>query len=250
MPACHAGGHEFESRTHRNNLKLIDCFDGLFNYKKVERMKKKTFLMLFMACLGLAGQAQRTTKLTVYPSFKPAIIQLVDGRTITQPLANVFLKNGSLLYMNLNNVMEANMKNVASVKFDDREYVKIDSLLTYVVDSVGSNKLYKATVIDVDAYNRLLRNNVNITNLDFTMSGDHLAYTTLDTTSEDDFLMPLINHFYYELDGKIVRVHERDIWRKLPKEKRRIYKTIVGKDDFSWTKVESLMELLKYISEK
>jgi hypothetical protein len=105
-------------------------------------------------------------------------------------------------------------------------------------------------VIDVDAYNRLLRNNVNITNLDFTMSGDHLAYTTLDTTSEDDFLMPLINHFYYELDGKIIRVHERDIWRRLPKEKRRIYKTIVGKDDFSWTRVESLMELLKYISEK
>lgn len=210
-------------------------------------MMKRKLLLLFVAMMGVASQAQvKTTKLAVYPEFKPATIKLVDGRTLKQPLANVFLKNGALLYLSLGKVMEANMKNIATVDFEDRRYVRIDSLLTYCVGNVGSNLLYRAQIIDVEAYNRNLRNNINITNLDV---GTLLQYTTIDLSTEDDYLLPLIDIFYYQYNGKIVRVHERDIWRALPKDKRRLFKTIIGKDDFSWTKEESLMELLKYISE-
>lgn len=210
-------------------------------------MMKRKLLLLIVAMIGVASQAQvKTTKLAVYPEFKPATIKLVDGRTLKQPLANVFLKNGALLYLSLGKVMEANMKNITTVDFEDRHYVKIDSLLTYCVGNVGSNLLYRAQIIDVDAYNRNLRNNINITNLDL---GTLLQYTTIDISNEDDHLLPLIDIYYYQYNGKIVRVHERDIWRALPKDKRRLFKTIVGKDDFSWTKQESLMELLKYISE-
>lgn len=207
---------------------------------------KRQLLMLFVAMMGVAAQAQvKTTKLAVYPEFKPATIKLVDGRILKQPLANVFLKNGALLYVSNGKVMEANMKNINTVDFEDRHYVKIDSLLTYVVGNVGTNLLYRTQVIDVDAYNRNLRNNVNITNLDF---GSLIQYTTIDLSTEDDYLLPLIDLYYYQYNGKIIRVHERDIWRVLPKDKRRLFKTIVGKDDFSWTNQESLMELLKYIS--
>ena len=35
--------------------------------------------------------------------------------------------------------MEANMDNIVSVKFDDREYFKIDTVLAYPVDTVGND---------------------------------------------------------------------------------------------------------------
>ena len=45
----------------------------------------------------------------------------------------------------------------------------------------------------------------------------------------------------------MVLVHERTLYRFVPKEKRRIYKTMITMPDFDWTKPESLKRLLKAI---
>jgi hypothetical protein len=145
----------------------------------------------------------RTTKFSVYPDFKPAIIQLKDGRFIQQRLANIFLKNSSLLYMHGSQVMEANMDNIVSVKFDDRFYQKVDTLLAYVVDSVGNDVLYQATVIDLPAYTALLRNNQVITNLSL---GDMISTTTMDISTSEDFKFPLIDLFYFRFKGNLLKL--------------------------------------------
>jgi hypothetical protein len=75
------------------------------------------------------------------------------------------------------------------------------------------------------------------------------SYTTIDIDSEIGKQLPVINIFYYRYNGKIIRVHEREIWNRLPKDKRHIYKSIISLPDFSWTKRASLVQLLKAISE-
>jgi len=208
---------------------------------------KKTVLSLIMAlAVQLAWGQVKTTKLTVYPEFKPSLIQLTDGRTVKQSLTNIFLKNSHLLYLQGSQVMEANMKNVLSVKFDDRLYIKIDTLLVYQVDSVGSDALYCATIIDQDAYHGWLKNNQVITNLSL---GEQIQTTTIDLNTDDDFKFPLINIYYYRYNGEFVRCHERNLTRILPKEKRRILKTFEQLPDFSWIKEESLLKLLKGIQQ-
>ena len=210
---------------------------------------KRLIVLLFIVFSYITLEAQpRTFSATMYRQFKPATVTLIDGRTLKMSLANVFLKNSHLLYMSsTGQVMEANMDNIREVKFEDRHYVRIDSMLAYVVDTIGNNKLYCVTRLDLESYQAQLRNNQQITNLDLSFNSSQLSTTTIDLTTEDDMKFPVIDWFFYYYNGKIIRVHEREIWRNLPKDKRRIYKTIISQPNFSWTKKESLVELLKAI---
>jgi hypothetical protein len=51
--------------------------------------------------------------------------------------------------------------------------------------------------------------------------------------------------FFYRIDGKFVKCHERNLQYILNKDRKRIVRTFVSMKDFSWTDEESLMKLLK-----
>lgn len=211
-------------------------------------MVKKLFVTLLIAAISLSVVAQkRTTQATLYRQFKPSVITLKDGRQIRQPLTNVFLKNSSLVYPKGDYTMEANMDNIVAVKFDDRSFVNINNQLAYLVDSVGKNRLYRVDLFDMASYQAQLRNNVNISNLEIS---DFVSTSTIDLNNEDDYKFPLIPIFYFYYDGEYVKVHEREIYRRLPKtgDLRRKYKTIIGMDSFSWTDNHSLLQLLQAIT--
>lgn len=114
---------------------------------------KKLILLVLAGILIVTVSAQEkavTTKITtVYDEFKPAVITLKNGSVIRHKQANVFMKNGSLLYKHGKTNMQANMNQIKTVDFGDRHYCCIDTLLAYVVDSVAGNKLLCATLIDM-----------------------------------------------------------------------------------------------------
>lgn len=205
-----------------------------------------TLLIAFAATLPVMADGV-TPNLTVYRQFKPATIHLIDGRTLQQPLANIFLKNSNLLYVSGTYTKEARLENIAAVDFEDRHYVKIDTLLAYQVDTVPNtrNALYCATVIDFVAYNSLLKNNKQITNIDISSL---VQTATIELEDVADIHFPIINIYYYLLDGKFVRCHERNLQRVLNKEQRRMLKTFVNEKGFSWNDPDSLMQLLKALN--
>ena len=212
-------------------------------------MIKKKILLTAFALLGLTATAQvKTTRATLYNQFKPSVITLKTGKNIRQSLTNVFLKNSTLVYLQGEYTMEANMETIATVEFDDRKYVNINNQLAYLVDSVGSNLLYRIDLLDMNAYNQQLRNNINISNMGFENGG--IATSTVDLNNEEDSKFPIFSHFYYYYNGEIIKVHEREISRHLPKDKemKRKYRTIIGLDSFSWSDEKSLIQLLKAIS--
>lgn len=212
-------------------------------------MIKKTILLTVFALLGLIATAQeRTTRATRYSQFKPSTITLKTGKTIHQSLTNISLKNSSLLYLQGEYTMEAKMETIAAVEFDDRKYVNINNQLAYMVDSVGSNKLYRIDLFDLNAYNQQIRNNINISNLGFENGG--ISTTTTDLNTEDDYKFPIFSHYYYYYNGEVIKVHEREISNHLPKDKelKRKYRTIIGLDSFRWTDEASLIKLLQTIS--
>jgi hypothetical protein len=211
----------------------------------------KQLFTLIIALVGVlpAFADGVTPNLTVYKQFKPATIQLVDGRTLQQPLANIFLKNSNLLYVSGSLTKEARLANILSVDFEDRHYVKIDTLLAYQVDTVANNALFCATLIDLVAYNTLLKNNKMITNLDLSANSSLMQTATIDLEDVGDIHFPVINVFYYRLNGEYVRVHERHLQRVLNKEQRRMLRTYVNERSFSWNDPDSLMKLLKSITE-
>ena len=201
---------------------------------------------MFVLLLAVAGFAQKLTlSATLFKEFKPSVITLADGRQLRQPLTNVFLKNSSLLYMSGTYTMEANMDNVVAVQFDDRSFVAIDKQLACLVDTVGENALYRIELFDQDTYERNLRNNVNISNLDL---GEQVTTVTVDLNTETDHMLPVFRHYYLRLNGEYVRVHERTLARKLTKDQRTMMQRVMALPTFSWQDEECLMALLRAIT--
>lgn len=203
-----------------------------------------SILMILLAAMSATAQ-EKTARVTAYAEFQPATVYQTNGGKLALPKANIFLKSSSLLYQSGKDVKEANLKTVERVDFKDRSYQRIDSVLAYVVDSVGSNVLYCAKRIDVTAYQQLLRNSKTITNLDMSWM---LNYATIDVTDNDDYLFPLVPTYYYRLNGKYVLVHERNLRRVLNKDQRRIMDTLISLSDFSWTNEKCLLDLLRRIN--
>lgn len=206
-------------------------------------MKVLTLFIIMVFAVQTLFAQESTNRLTVYENNKPATITLTDGRKVKLSHANVFLKNSSLLYLNkTGTVMKANMANIVSVKFDDRQYIKIDTLLAYQVDTVGHDALYCTTVIDMTAYRQNLKNNQTFTNISV---GDQLSTTSVELGSETDVILPLMKIYIYRLGNKYVRCHDRTLGNKLSKDKKHIMQTYIAQPGFSWTNEKSLLELLK-----
>jgi hypothetical protein len=200
--------------------------------------------MLLTIGICCSGWAQKVTPaVTVYKNFRPATVYKSNGKKLKVKLANIFLKNSSLLFMQGGNAMEATMSTINRVEFDDRTYVRLDTLLAYAVDTVGSNVLYCAEMIDIPAFEQRRRNNVNVSNLDL---GEMIGVTTVDIGEETEF--PIKSEFFYLLDGKLVRVHERTLKLALDKDRRRLMSSVMNLPDFSWNDPKSLIQLLKTIS--
>ena len=203
-----------------------------------------------MAALRVAAQ-EVTPQLTAFPEFRPATATMADGKKMDIPMANIFLKNSSLLYISGELTKEANTKNLLRVDFKDRSYIRIDSVLAYQVDTVGKNALFCAKVLDLKAYKQLLINNSNITNLNMNdlLSMNMLQYTTVDIGDTQDIHFPVIPLYYYRINDKFVLVHERHLKRFFDKENRRRMESVMNMPGFSWTNEEFLLKILKVIKE-
>lgn len=206
--------------------------------------------VLLMAALRVAAQ-EVTPQLTVFPEFRPATATMADGKKMDIPMANIFLKNSSLLYISGELTKEANTKNLLRVDFKDRSYIRIDSVLAYQVDTVGTNALFCAKVLDLKAYKQLLINNSNITNLNMNdlLSMNMLQYTTVDIGDTQDIHFPVIPLYYYRINDKFVLVHERHLKRFFDKENRRRMESVMNMPGFSWTNEKFLLKILEVIKE-
>lgn len=206
---------------------------------------KKLVLFLLLSIGVLTASAQGTTTMvTVYQAFKPATIHLVDGRQLKVSLANIFLKNSGLLYISGHDTKEASLQNILKVEFQDRTYYRIDSVLAYQVDTVNHQPLYCAQRIDLVAWKGMIINNRQLDNISL---GDMLTYSATELADQHDIHFPVINIYYFQINGKYVLAHERNLKRVLDKEKRRLMASVMSEPEFSWTSEKSLLKLLKYI---
>ena len=208
-------------------------------------MRSIIFFACMMVCLNMKGQAV-SHRVTAFKQFEPATVHLTNGKPLNVKEANVFLKNSQLLYKSGGKVKQASIDNVKGVDFTSRSYVKIDSILAYRVGSVSQNDLYCATFIDMETYNTNILNNRQVTNFEI---GSQVNLTTLDTETDEEREYPILNKYYFQYNGKYVEAHELYVLRAVPKAIRRIFWTIVREPGFSWTQEESLLRLLKGITE-
>lgn len=213
-------------------------------------MKIKSILFILVLCMSpLLVQAQgigTTVRTTEYADFKPAMVRTVKGQVVTVGQANILLKRSTLIYRSASRrILEAAMGNIQSVDFDDRHYDRIDSMLAWRVDTLGSNALYCVKRIDMEALKNIIINNRQMTDVE--LNSLQLGITTLDI-SDSDLVYPLVYNYFFKLDGKFVRCQERELNRHVSKQRRQAYKVALSMPNFSWTSRQSLMDVLRAIA--
>ena len=212
----------------------------------IVRLMKRHILIVFLAIVSIIStHAQQVTPaLTVYKQFKPATVLLADGKKMKLPLANIFLKNSTLLYKSGLETKQANMKTLLRVDFEERSYLRIDTLLAYQVDTLGRDGLFCAQLIDMESYNQQIENNRNFTSIEV---NDMLGYTTVDLQGDLDIHFPVQNVYFFRIKGKYVLAHERSVRQAIGKDKRYKLDAAIAVPGFSWNDEKSLMDLLKMI---
>ena len=204
-----------------------------------------TTLLAMMMCMGLCAQ-KKTLIATMYHKNQTATVTLKSGKTVKAPNANVFLKNASLLYFQGNEVKEARMDIIDRVDFEQRSFINIENQLAYFVDSINGNSLYCVEIIDMDAFERTLKNNVNYTFID--LASDRLDTYTNDLNTEEDFVFPVVKHFYFKINDKMVDASLRDLNRVLDKQRYRLARVAASAPDFSWADAKCVKTVLEAIS--
>lgn len=208
-------------------------------------------LFLSMACLLFATfsfcmvpEEKEIRRTTVFDTFQPAVVSTIDGRKLVLRQANIFLRNGNLIYKENGKNMLANIERIKTVDIAGRHYLRADSLLAYVTDSVGRNALLEATIIDMEAFAAEMRNNRIVT--DFRIS-DMVGITTTDLRAEEDITYPVINYFFFKTGDKVFHAEERTVRNNISKDKRRLFTAIIQNPMFKWEDRTSLIKLLKLI---
>ncbi len=185
-----------------------------------------------------------------FEEYQPAEILLSNGKVLKQKRSNIFLKNASLVYKQGGLPMQANVNVVKAVTFKDLHFMKVDTLLAYVVDSISIDEarqdlLLCARMIDMEAYQHQVANSNTLTNFSLT---DMVETTATDASDDDRYELPVIHHYFYRVNGKFVKVHERHIKRAVSKETFRLVRSIMQVPDFSWGNEKYLMQILEIIS--
>lgn len=208
-------------------------------------MRKLLFTLIF-ATLSTLLSAQQfagyTNRTTLYETYQPAEITLYNGQVIQQKEANIFLRNGRLLFKSGRHDMEANMAQVRSVRFANHNFVSIDTTMAMVVDTIGSSRILCTTTIDLEAYSQLKINERLISNIH--MEWDMINAVSSRELPDSDVQYPLISHFYVEIGGKVVKMEERTLRHMLPRDKHSRFDFYLQMPDFDWTSRESLTLIL------
>lgn len=211
-------------------------------------MKKIICMICLIAMSVMSAMAQidggRSKSVTMFPNYVPATITLTSGGLNHQKQANIFLKNGSLIYMKGSTVMEANMDVIKSVKFGDRNFIKMNKELVEVIDSIGPNLLVLSRIINQEDLKHEMLNSSTITNINI---GDQLGVTRLDANA-DQLVYPVDETYYFIIGKKHIAARDREARVAAGRKRVDAFDSIVRSYGFSWKDKEYLMKILEVLS--
>lgn len=196
-------------------------------------------MMLPASAQTIAG---RSDYVTLFPTFRPARIFLTNGKVNFIRDCNIFMKNSTLVYKSSGKVMEANMSAVKTMEIDGQTFFNFHNQLAQLIDTVQQNKLVSVKTIDQETMKSEFLNSSDFTNIEV---GDMLTYSRTEANGDGKY--PLLETYYFILDGKQVLCHERNVKVAIGRKKMAIYDTIT-KQFFNWSNRDDLMRLLKALT--
>lgn len=213
----------------------------------------KQFVIILIALLALSHTARaqqvqelrRSRSIFLFPEFQDAKIKQSFGR-YAKAKANIYLKDGSLMYMEGDKIMRAYTKNIFGVTFGDTlEFVKVDSVMARVVARDGYNALLCLTTVNMARYRE---EESGGSDLDYFQLENFNVFMTLNEDRRDDDLgIPLQDKYFFSAKGFVFPANETAFKKAISKEQQQPFKVLMENRFWSWKDPESLKMLLDFL---
>ena len=214
-------------------------------------MKQLAIILIALLALGYTARAQqvqelrRSRSIFLFPEFQDAKIKQSFGR-YAKAKANIYLKDGSLMYMEGDKIMRAYTKNIFGVTFGDTlEFVKVDSVMARVVARDGYNALLCLTTVNMARYRE---EESGGSDLDYFQLENFNVFMTLNEDRRDDDLgIPLQDKYFFSAKGFVFPANETAFKKAISKEQQQPFKVLMENRFWSWKDPESLKMLLDFL---
>ena len=214
-------------------------------------MKQLASILIALLALGHTARAQqvqelrRSRSIFLFPEFQDAKIKQSFGR-YAKAKANIYLKDGSLMYMEGDKIMRAYTKNIFGVTFGDTlEFVKVDSVMARVVARDGYNALLCLTTVNMARY---CEEESGGSDLDYFQLENFNVFMTLNEDRRDDDLgIPLQDKYFFSAKGFVFPANETAFKKAISKEQQQPFKVLMENRFWSWKDPESLKMLLDFL---
>lgn len=180
----------------------------------------------------------------VYKEFQPARIDLKDRR-FTRVEANVFLKNGRLVYLQKGKTLEANTDNIVSIRFADSTlYLPVGRQVARVLAERDTNAILCVTTIDQV---RLRAETTGGENLPYFEIEELGVFVETDGSKNASREYPIKHTFYIKHGADIFPANETAFRRHLNPELKEPFRLLMHEKYWSWQDAASLHLLLDYL---
>ncbi|MCF0202144.1 MAG: hypothetical protein HUK08_02150 [Bacteroidaceae bacterium] len=211
-------------------------------------MPRLLILFLFLLTTQVKTAAQivdgEATDKTLFHEFMPAKITLTSGKMNHQKEANIFLKNGRLLYKSDGKVMTANMEQIFSVEIDKRLFINTEGKLGEVIERCPGGLLLVVRIVNADRLTQQLINESSVTNINFNGQFN----ITRDLPPEEQMRFPIDDLYYFVIDGKTMRAEEPSVRRFAGKKKMEECRKIIAGKGFRWNDRQWLKQIMEVLA--
>ena len=191
-------------------------------------------------------RVQRRTKSPyLFPTFFEAKVTQPFGRYTTGKI-NVRLRDAALCFLEGDTIKEAFVNNILGFQTDSLFFRKVNNQMGRVVAQENYNFLVCVTTIDAELYGKEITDLNTLQN----MAGGTDGPFNIDTRYAVDELeenvaegYPLKDTYYFIVKGQPVRAIQSKVKKVIHPDKKKLFKTIVENDFWSWEDPESLKKL-------
>ena len=216
-------------------------------------MKKLIIILLGLVMsspvLAQQQQIQKRSKSTfLFPTFVDAKVNQPFGR-YTKGKVNVRLRDAALCFVENDTIKEAIVKNILGFQTDSLRFMKVGTQMGRLVASENYNFLVCVTTIDANRYGKeitdlnTLQNMAGGTDGPFNIDTQY-AVDELEENVSDGY--PLKDTYYFIVKGQPVPAIESKVKKFINPDKKKLFKTVVEGDFWSWKDEESLIKILNF----
>jgi len=219
---------------------------------------KRIYLVSCLLFTFLISNAQECTTLWpyIYSDFLEGSIVMEGGKTLTKPV-NIHILESKLQYIEGENIIEANLKDVVMLKIGQEKYIPIKGQMMKIIieNEKGMIALmilgnFEAVVEEGGAYGSSSNTLATMKLSSIDIGGKNIMnHMELKANRDLGKSLPLIFKYFVVVDGNTIPATRKGIEEYLQTpEKIKLFRKFIKTNKINWNKPDNLNKILDFFA--